>query len=218
MLGQLKVSAVKPFFSILAQLEDFPEFGIPNPAYACQTECGPGQEITVHFTGRFLDNPQSIDKWRKAFKSDEIRVGFIPVESEELAQLAIDTDKSGRRATFTMRHGLLNVNGISTLPHTTPIRTEDLLPVLYGAAQWYWHVDRTNPHHPFNASVEIQFFRLNNGAEASLNLNQTGVVNIEANTDQVYGIKLVNNSTRHLYPYLFYFDGSGLAIGWCFDT
>ncbi|KAH7334048.1 hypothetical protein B0J17DRAFT_721270 [Rhizoctonia solani] len=114
-----------------------------------------------------------------------------------------------------MRHaGLLNVNGISdtALPHTTPIRTEDLLPVLHGASQWYWHVDRTNPHHPFNASVEIQFFRLNNGAEASLNLNRTGVFNIEGNTDQVYGIKLINDSTFHLYPYLFYFDASELAI------
>ncbi|KDN42637.1 hypothetical protein RSAG8_06594, partial [Rhizoctonia solani AG-8 WAC10335] len=146
-----------------------------------------------------------------AFRSDEARVGFTPVESEELAQLIINTDESGRRATFVMHHGLSNSNGISTLPYTTSTRTEDLLPVLRAAAQWRWHVDRTNPNRPFNKSVDMQFFRLNDGVETSQNLN-TGVVHIKANTDQVYGIKLVNHSTRHLYPYLFYFDASGLAI------
>lgn len=225
-LGQLRVSAIEPFSSTLLPLDDQSSFAVPTPAYGSQSGIGPGQEISIYFTDRFLESgARSSNEWQKAFKADETKVAFQLVESEDLAQLVVDVEGSGRgsRATFRTRHGLSNTHGITLLPHTTPNRAEDVLPVLRAAALWFWHVDRTSSEHPFNKRVQMRFFRVEESAEQNENgdhirraiepdLNSTGVINILENPDEMYGIELVNNSSRDLYPYLFYFDASGLAI------
>jgi hypothetical protein len=48
------------------------------------------------------------------------------------------------------------------------------------------------------------------------NLNAGGIVDIVVNPDDIYGIKLVNNSALNLYPSLFFFDNSDLSICKCF--
>ena len=49
------------------------------------------------------------------------------------------------------------------------------------------------------------------------NLNVEGVVDLVVNTDDLYGIKLVNNSAYDLYPSLFFFDNSD-QVQHCFHS
>ncbi|KAB5591684.1 hypothetical protein CTheo_4892 [Ceratobasidium theobromae] len=225
-LGKLRVHSTELFTAILVRLDNqtSPSFDIPTPAYACQSGCGVGQELNIYFTDRFIEAARSDDGWNAAFNGNENEVAFRPVETVDLAQFIVDINEDGN-ATYTTRHSLSNVNGITLLPYTSPKRAGDVLPVLRSAARWHWHVDRTNPDRPLNGAVHIEFYRVAEDytdcdsednpiiKPTSPNLNLTGIVEIVDNPDAMYGVKLVNNSYRDLYPYLFYFDVNGLAIG-----
>ncbi|KAG8795055.1 hypothetical protein FRC12_018351 [Ceratobasidium sp. 428] len=126
------------------------------------------------------------------------------------------------RVTFETCDPLLKKHGISTLPyHTTVFDAESVRSVLSSAEAWFLHVKNTNQNNPLKAQLRIEFFKvvadplqLNQDwmKPEGNNLNSSGVVTIEANPYEYYGVKVVNESNYDLHAYLFYFGVSELNI------
>ncbi|KAF8597025.1 hypothetical protein BDV93DRAFT_548099 [Ceratobasidium sp. AG-I] len=221
-LGSMRVVAVEPLRSTLDWEKKEDPFDLPKLSYGYQTKCGAGQDFPIHFTDKFVQSVQEKDgpEWLKGFTANEQSIVFKEADVNT-AQFIVDLDEKGD-VVFETTHALSNKNGLKRLPYSVPNTVKDVLVVLRSAALWTWHLERTNPEHPFKEGVEVEFtrvvrdgfdekFRPHRRAEGA-NLNVSGVADIVARKNEYYGMKIWNNTPRDLYAYLFYFDASTQAI------
>jgi len=101
---------------------------------------------------------------------------------------------------------------------------DDVYPVIRASAHYHWHLRRNNTSRRLQNYIQLEFKKveeLEDEYDDDFNaiikpvgddLNVAGVVDIVVNTDDMYGIKLINNSALDLYPSLFFFDNSDLSI------
>ncbi|KAF8968723.1 caspase domain-containing protein [Flammula alnicola] len=147
------------------------------------------------------------------------------VSTPTSAHIALSTDKKGKRLLFEVVDK--NVTSekfkcrkeVPTVPRHGD--SEDLARILKGLSHYYWHLYR-NPDtdSTFDGQrVSVAFYKLNK-AEAPLvpedeqdNLNINNVVHVDVGDEEVlYGLKVINESRRDLFPVLFYFDNTDFSI------
>lgn len=216
-LGSFVVKSVGPRQSTLAPL-DSNAGNLPDLIYARQTLDGRSHQLLVFFTQPFVQKmDDDINGWKSGLgMSDHGAVEFGYARTESEAGLIVG--REGLNAVFDICNPLVKENGLTRIPHTTPLTPQDVLPVIRAAAKWNWHVNRTNPNDPFKGQVRIEMTRLERPGGGlptpvgdNLNDGSFGVVDLVV-PGNVYGFKLVNESKYDLYPYLFYFDANDQSI------
>ncbi|KAG9123527.1 hypothetical protein FRC07_014827 [Ceratobasidium sp. 392] len=204
----LEVAAIKDFYSYLTGPEAEKLSTIQNPAYACQTGAGQEHDIKVYVSPTLhqqLTAHVDYDEWQRKFLSDHSSFIARPTTSLSDADLSLDVDSDGR-VSFDTHNKICNKHGIHRLPHTSPVDVKQLLDVLTSAATWNWHVGRTNPETPFKDKVRIEMFRVK---EDVTQWNEDGDTRSSRSKKTS---TIVNDISRDLYPYLFYFDANKLSI------
>ncbi|QRV92056.1 ICE-like protease (caspase) p20 domain protein [Ceratobasidium sp. AG-Ba] len=220
-LAVLEVTAAETFHSILDWSHALR--GLRNPAYARQVRAGLGHHIKVYVSQALKTELKGDPAWRDGFLvQDTCSVARSTCTRSE-ADLSLDVT-ANKQVIFTTHNKLVNQHGITQLPCIIPLDGKLVLDVLRSAAAWDWHVRRTNPNPPFGDNVRIEMFKVKQDftvwnevgqrpiIQESKNMNTSGVVTIAVDPEELYGYRLVNDSSVDLYPYLFYFDASKLSI------
>ncbi|KAF8970573.1 caspase domain-containing protein [Flammula alnicola] len=147
------------------------------------------------------------------------------VSTPTSAHIALSTDKKGKRLLFEVVDKNVTSEKFKCRKEVpTVLRqndSEDLARILKGLSHYYWHLYR-NPDtdSKFDCQrVSVAFYKLNK-AEARLvpedeqdNLNINNVVHVDVGDEEVlYGLKVINESSRDLFPVLFYFDNTDFSI------
>ncbi|KAF8970570.1 caspase domain-containing protein [Flammula alnicola] len=140
------------------------------------------------------------------------------------AHIALSTDRKKKRVLFEVVDKNVTGEGFKCRKEVSIPRqgdSEDLARILKGLSHYYWHLYRNpEPDSKFDGQcVSVAFYKLKK-AEARLvpedeqdNLNINNVVHVDVGDEEVlYGLKLINESSRDLFPVLFYFDNTDFSI------
>ncbi|KAF8150569.1 caspase domain-containing protein [Crassisporium funariophilum] len=114
--------------------------------------------------------------------------------------------------------------GMFRMPHRVRLDLQDVLRVLRAAAHYYYHLNRSQLNKYLQKKVEVQFTQLEIsetefdefGRQLNVpigpNLLVEDMISLEVDEDNIYGIKIINNTAWDLYPNVFYFDNSDMSI------
>ncbi|CAE6397446.1 unnamed protein product [Rhizoctonia solani] len=218
-LGSLAVIRSEPFRSQLQNpAEACPPFVIPPFAYGKQVVDGSSQGIGVYFSVKLQQQVRGQEAtWKKIFTSEVGGVVIRPTD-EESADVVVDIDSQGR-AVFRVNDDKFDSSELGFLSPPVPLTSTHVLDALGSMARWRWHLERAPTSHPFQRSVQVEFTLLQPTAPGSLDLEPKGrnildnlSGTIVVHPDDLYGMKLINKSTRDLFVYVFYFDVSSQEI------
>ncbi|KIM26234.1 hypothetical protein M408DRAFT_194109 [Serendipita vermifera MAFF 305830] len=141
---------------------------------------------------------------------------------KQTAQLALSIDQCDQAFfTFEILNPSVTAFGLRHIPFR--VKRGDLESVIQCAAHFDWHLRRAvSKEKPiFHESVRLEFtkvFKRDRRVESdNSNLNVDNRIKIVVGQDK-YGIKLINNSAKNIYPYLFFFDCSDLSIECYYDS
>lgn len=126
---------------------------------------------------------------------------------------------------------IFNINDQSCIDHgmtrmykSVTCKVNDLLPVLAGAVDFFWHLNRTssNPSLTNSNSVTLQCSRLEENGLSDMGvevltardeiLQVHGSIHVVTDEDLPHGFQVTNNTAVPLYVGLFLFDMSDLSI------
>jgi len=118
------------------------------------------------------------------------------------------------------RHGLHHIASKAALNFDTAVQ------VLRSAAHFFHHLHSSMSIPDIEKDVKIRFWQLKQAASVfsyrtatGANLMEGGIVSLEIDNslggEVYYGVEIVNNTSRDLYPHVFSFDSSGFAISAC---
>jgi hypothetical protein len=214
-IGVLEADSVFPFWCTLRRRSTDEEFAIPKGASALMLYWRP--DVLKVFIDPPRDDVQSTEHV------------FSLVNSSQSADLVIRHTHGGSTLQFERSDPIMSkyaqlLDGIPLEP--------SLSDVLKGVSHFNFHLFRHNDENPLKQDVEIVMHRLTQRnpdqiSEEALYMpdGDTGMPlavdheNIvftasEANGDHdlFYGLSVTNNSSRHLFPYLLYFDPSDYSI------
>ena len=145
-----------------------------------------------------------------------------PVLGKEKARIGLSiVDK---RIAFDILDPRLAEYGLTRMPHTVANDPQEIIPVLHGAAHFYWHLNREVKDSLVDTSIDIECKTLiptsdyDSSGKAIVkptgdNHLQLGVIDVVASDRTMYGYKITNNSARDLYINAFYFDNTDFSIG-----
>ena len=224
-LGALVIEKLGPFSTILKVPPGGSNFVLSQPrAVALQTKMDQRFNLRLYVPDSdasrlcreallsLMDRERDLDSIYLVDKSDAADFG-LAMENEKVIFLFRD-----QRVT---QHGHTRLfEGVEPTP-------EELAHVLKAAAYFYWKLNRTNNNNPIiNSGVQVELYKLlpptirrfdedvDGLKPMGPNLYDT-VMEVVADEDIPYGLKLTNNTAYDLYPNLFYFDLSDLSIGEC---
>jgi hypothetical protein len=222
-LGKLVVDSVKAFSSILKLPSGVSEFNLLNsPAYAVQTRAGVKDDLRLYvaFKEELLEVFKAVAEIIEKSGTDTRRLQLV--ERDQGPQLGIDIEDG--KVVFELFDSQVNGYGLTRLPHAVNNTVEDILPVLRGAMHYFWNLEVNNPRQSLKDKVEVEAHQIweleeewdddfNPLYKTGDNLNVAGAVYIDDDDKKEYGFKIVNKTALNLYPALFYFDNSNIAIG-----
>ncbi|KIM26235.1 hypothetical protein M408DRAFT_330631 [Serendipita vermifera MAFF 305830] len=146
----------------------------------------------------------------------------IALVDRQAAQLALGIDQEDQDyVTFEILNPSVTVFGLHRMPFR--VRRTMLASVIQCAAHFDWHLRRVaSTEVPIlQKCVHLEFTKLykrNGRLEVDKsNLNVNNRIDLVVGEDK-YGIKLINNSDKNIYPYLFFFDCSDLSIECFYDS
>ncbi|CAE6434402.1 unnamed protein product [Rhizoctonia solani] len=221
-LGNMVVDRVSPFESLLKWTDNTSKFALPKPPYGRQISAGDEHVLDLHITPEFEKMAPPDSRWKIAFSGGEKDVILRLVE-KDLAELIVDVNTAGW-ATFTFPRLQPAVkNGIATLKRTVPADFYDVYRVISAAARFVWHLERFPERRLFQAGVKMEFYKLKESGKyeetggAILDtdgedLNKGGTARLNVHSQDQYGFRIVNATSRDLYAYLFCFSVTTLAI------
>jgi hypothetical protein len=197
--------------------------------YARQVQCGTGNELRVWFSPEakkliFPETETGFEQVQDAIGSGAHEVGYVTHPARDSAEIAVEVyrpdDPSGNaepQVTFHLCNRQAEILGVSTLQQRKPARRDEVETVLFAAAKWNWHLQRTTSR--TLVKMEIMKVARREGdndyklfKEPGANLNTNGVVDFVV-SDDLYGINLTNQAGVPLYVRMFYFDTTNFSIG-----
>jgi len=150
--------------------------------------------------------------------------GFVVVPKE---QADLDVEIEDGYVVFNILNPQVTKFGLFRMPFRLNPHVDDVYPVVAAAADYHWHLNRTQKKETFQNKVRVEFLKLKQDDEEfdenfnliirpdGPNLNMGGVVDIIVDKDAIYGINIINDTPLGLYPSLFFFDNSDLSISEC---
>jgi hypothetical protein len=162
-------------------------------------------------------------------------VGYVIQRDRNNADLELDiypkvppggalTSKS--EVIFRLRNPIAEAYGVSELRYRKPAIREEIETVLFAAAKWKWHLERTNLY-PQNRTLQIEPMTMMKVATRAGGLGRReyldkpvplresprGLIEFIARPSDLYGIELISLSKSPLYVRMFYFDATDFSIG-----
>ena len=225
-LGILVVEEARPFAATMCLPHGAPPLTLSGMGYALQIKVGEEEELRLHGE---LD-----DKLSPVFEElarDFLRTGanHKRISLVEKSKAELDIALEGGLVVFNILNTQVTQFGLNRLPFQVEPTYTDIYPVIWSAVHYHWHLRRNNKTKPLQNYVQLEFKKLEECWEfdddfnpimepVGENLNVAGVVDIVVDTDDMYGIKIINHSALDLYPCLFFFDNSDLSISeYCHD-
>ena len=117
---------------------------------------------------------------------------------------------------------------VRRLYYTTKAEVQLVQPVLRAAARFFWHLNRTPSRRDLRKRVRVEAYELQEDIHGELddqlcapyvekgkNLCHDGIVEVKADNQTVYGLRVTNELGVALYIWAFYFDCGDLSICEC---
>ncbi|PVF99210.1 hypothetical protein CPB86DRAFT_814161 [Serendipita vermifera] len=220
-LGLLISSRPEAFSSVMTLPPGHPIISITDGAFALQVRAGEEQDLRIHvpmeqgLLGAF-------EAFAQVMKESELGRFKIMLVDKEKAELSLSLENGS--VVFNILDPLVTMYGVTQIPFKVNPEAADIIHVLRHAAHYYWHLRRTSSDKNLINAVDVELTALREvdgeyyddlspmRVPGGPNLNVDGVVNIVVDKRTMYGIKLVNKTSRPLYPYLFFFDSGDLSI------
>ena len=215
------VSGAQPYQSTMISLCSALHFKPKNTTFAIQTKAGTSQDLRLHVAKRK----------RLAFIFEELvremqharpdRPRILRVEKEQ-AELSIELD--GKMVVFNILDEHVTVFNLRRIPFTVQLDVRILLPIIDAAAHFRWYLRGIGQSRTLQNKVRLEFTKVEQVIgkydedlhpvieQAGDNLNQDGVINLTASAQDMYGMKILNNTSIPLHAALFYFDNTDLSI------
>lgn len=151
------------------------------------------------------------------------QINFTLVQERINAQFEVlfEPDDSDGQFSFNILDERVTRHGLGHLGHRVPADFDNAVRVLSTAAHYFYHLDF--PKSNLEDEVGIQFLQLKEAENAFSDRTAIGpnlltrkervvYLEVDEEDERVYGIKMVNNTPRNMYPHVFYFDNSALSI------
>ncbi|CUA71777.1 hypothetical protein RSOLAG22IIIB_09824 [Rhizoctonia solani] len=120
---------------------------------------------------------------------------------------------------FRLRDTIAERYGTAELKHSKPAIREEIETVLFAAAKWKWHLQRTNSSHSQIQSIRMMKVATKVGRSREylkepiiMTENSVGVIEFIPKANDLYGIELVSCAKSPLYIKMFYFDTTDFSI------
>jgi len=214
-LGILVVLETRAFSTTLDVVEGVTRFGLAEPAFALQTKVGIEEDLRLHveinerLTGVF----QALAQEMQITSPHQRR---ILLNEKENAELGISLEDG--QVVFNILDPLVTRFGLTRMPARVHPIVDDVYAVIGAAAHYRWHLRRSSMKPLFQNNVWMDFKQLTQAREPyGDDLNVDGVIDIVVDEHAMYGIKVFNNTSKSLYPWLFYFDNSDFSITICYQ-
>ena len=223
-IGFLEADTVSPFHCTLRQRVMYKNFTIPAMARAVMLDWRPDADALKVF----IEPPH--DSGVKSIKGI-----FSLVNHSDSPDLMILSTRGGTWR-FERLDPIISKYG-HVLDGISPVPGPSLLNVLKGVSHFNFHLSRRNTKQPLKYPVQVVFHRLTqsnpdqfteetiympdgvNSISLTPDCETTVFATSEADGDCAFhGLSITNNSKRHLFPYLVYFDPSDYSIqvkSWC---
>ncbi|CAE6475258.1 unnamed protein product, partial [Rhizoctonia solani] len=221
-IGTLEVDQVDPF---AARLKDENALDVPSFCYGRRVAYGLDQALSVYITEDFVKAVEPSKAWSRILSGGKDNTLIRPT-SPGLAQVILSA-YGKKETTFKLRNQVSIKYGIGTLPlpgrSSIPPSASQVVPILSALAKWHWYLRHAPASRPFQGLVDLEFYQLHPAGKYTdsgnpifesegENLIVGGEVNIVANPEGRYGVRIVNRSSADLYVYLFSFSPTSLAI------
>ena len=222
-LGTLVVGETSAFTTIMNLPDNASGFVLTGIGYALQIKTGEEEDLRIHIA---LD-----DKLAPIFEAlgkDMQRAcsGHWKIVLLDKAKAELDIAVDGDRVVFNILNSQVTQFGLHRMPFRIKPTYDDVYRVIHASAHYHWHLRRHNISRILQDQVQLEFRKVKELDDydedfnpivepVGDNLNVEGVVDLVVDTDDMYGIKLINNSAHDLYPALFFFDNSDLSICKC---
>ncbi|PPQ85555.1 hypothetical protein CVT25_006725 [Psilocybe cyanescens] len=216
-----ETAIVESLNAFSAMMKHAPGLRLLHPCVAIQINPGQ-QEYLRLFIPREDKFRDIFTKLIKSKLSDELQnVTLVNEENMTSAHLQAsmgDTDE----VTFQLQDRRVTDYGFNRqYPTIDTTELTEFGRVLSGIACYYRELDHVNINSNIINKIDVEFYKLDDSNELDWrnfvpedqNLFHNGIVDFEVEEGAPYGLKLVNNSTCDLYPYLFFFNNNNLSIG-----
>lgn len=198
--------------------------------FAMQVQCGTGNELKVWFSpeaGRLLFPSSAMDAPAEVIGSSEHEVGYVAHPYRDTADIAVelapDSSFTKPEVIFHLCNSEAEKYGAATLRYRKPARREEVEPILFAAAKWNWHLQRTNEGSKAKDIVSMEMMKVAHRTGRGIrdrkyleepyeDLASSGVVDFAVKRTDLYGVRLTNDSSVPLYVRMFYFDTTDFAI------
>jgi hypothetical protein len=200
--------------------------------YARQVRCGTGNELRVWFSpeAQSLIFPKTENEASSedVVGSSENEVGYVVHPTRDSADLAVELYHPGSadaepEVVFHLCNPQAEKYGVATLERRKPARRDEVEAVLFAAAKWNWHLQRTKANAWALGMVKMEMMKIAEKVGAyygdrvylpqpEADLSTTGIVDFVVQTKDFYGIRLTNWMEVPLYVRMFYFDITDFSI------
>ncbi|KAH7337330.1 caspase domain-containing protein [Rhizoctonia solani] len=220
-IGTFEVDQVDPF---TARLKSGNALDLLSLYYGRQVGYGSDQAMSIYVTEDFVKAAEPSKTWSHILRGGKDSILIRPT-SPGLARVILSA--YGKKETMFKLTNQASVKyGIETLPPpggpSIPPSASQVVPILSALSKWHWYLYHAPASRPLQDFLDVEFYKLHPAGgytdgvsilePEGENLIVGGEVNIVANPEDRYGIRLVNRSSADLYVYLLSFSPTSLAI------
>jgi len=211
-LGTLVVLKTSAFSASMDVIPSTPRLPLADSAFALQTKVGVEEDLRLHVVmdEKLVGVFASLAQEMQGTSPKQRRILLSENDSAEL-----DIALEDGLVVFNILDPFVTKFGLTSLPFRISPIVDDVCAVIRAAAHYRWHLRRTNKNPIFQNKVRVEFNQLIGMRPIEPNLNIDGIIDLVVDEEAMYGIRIINDTTKPLYPSLFYFDNSDLSISGC---
>ena len=196
---------------------------LDKAAFAIQTRAGALEELKVFIP---LEEPlipafKATLMQMKALSHDRHRITLV--DDPSVADLAIEREND--EIAFVFLDKRVTAYGITK--YALKAKADYMISVLQGAAHYHYHLNRSYlTSEKIEQGIKVEVFKLGFSSQldegtfrllrrpSGENLLKDGIITLSLHdgVNDIFGIRIINNSDQDLYPSIFYFNNSELSI------
>ena len=187
---------------------------LPEEGYALQTRVEIDERLRLHI---YANAPPSLIETLQRTASQE----FLLVEQEK-AEISFTLEQEG--VVVNILDSFVAALGLTCMPFYIEPNADEISNVIRAAAHFYFYLHRKSKMQALHGKIDVTFTEVVQSKEEyddylqpviqpiGPNLNRENIIDLQVQSDKMYGVKITNNSDMALYPSLFFFDNSDLSI------
>ena len=187
---------------------------LPEEGYALQTRVGFEERLRLHV---YTNAPPSLIETLQKTAPQE----FLLVEKEK-AELSFTLEQEG--VVVNILDSFIAALGLTRMPFYIEPNADAISNVIRAAAHFNFYLRRKSNMQALHGKIDVIFTEVVQSKEEyddylqpviqpiGPNLNRENIIDLQVQSDKMYGVKIINNSDMALYPSLFFFDNSDLSI------